>query len=230
MMVNKKDEKIFVLIPGGWHGGWAFDSIQERLEKMGHKLFPLTLPGLEDSAPDQNKIINLDTHIQFVVDMLIDQGLNNVILCGHSYGGLVITGVADRLSERINALVYIDAYIPENGDSCWKLTSDIYRDLFIAGCSDDGFTVAVPAGTDSRRVPHPMATFLQSLRLNGNYKQIGNRVFIYACGWEATPFKKQFEALKHNPEWHIETINCGHNIMREAPDRLISILHEVSIK
>lgn len=226
--MNKKDKKIYVLIPGGWHGGWCFDPIKEKLEKKGHIVLPLTLPGLDNDPLDQNSIINLDTHIQFVVDQIMDQGLNNVILCAHSYGGLVITGVADQLPEKIDTLVYIDAYIPENGDSCWTLTSDIYRALFIAGVSKDGFTVAVPPGTDNRRVAHPMATFMQSLHLNGNYKQVSSRIFIYASGWEATPFKKQFNALKDNPEWHIKTIHCGHNIMKEAPDQLATMLHEVA--
>jgi len=226
--MNKKAEKVYVLIPGGWHGSWSFDPIKETLEKMGHKLLALTLPGLEKAATKPDKIINLDTHIQYVEDQIISKSLKNIILCGHSYGGLVITGVADKLPERIESLVYIDAYIPENSDSCWKLTSDVYRDLFVTGVSHDGFSVAVPAGTDNRRVPHPMATFMQGLHLNGNYKQIRNRVFIYASGWEATPFKRQFEALKNNPEWRIETINCGHNIMKEAPERLTAILHEAS--
>jgi len=226
--MNKKTEQIFVMIPGGWHGGWAFDSIKERLEKLGHKLLALTLPGLESDTSNQKKQINLDTHIQYVVDLLTAQDLHNVILCGHSYGGLVITGVADKIPEKIHSLVYIDAYIPENGDSCWKLTSDIYRDLFVQGVGHDGFTVAVPTGTETRRMPHPMATFLQSIRLNGDYKQICNRTLIYASGWEATPFKNQYEARKSSPDWHIEIINCGHNIMKEAPERLTTILHELA--
>ena len=226
--MNQETKKTYVMIPGGWHGGWSFDPIKESLEQTGLPFIPLTLPGLENPTPVQRQIINLDTHIQFVVDQIMAQNLSQVILCAHSYGGLVITGVADQIPERIHSLVYIDAYIPENGDSCWKLTSDIYRELFIAGVSHDGHTVAVPSGTDNRRVPHPMATFMQALRLTGKYKQIRNRTFIYASGWEATPFRKQFEALSTNPEWHIETIHCGHNVMKEAPEKLAAILQEAS--
>lgn len=226
--MKKRAEKKIVMIPGGWHGGWAFDPIKERLEKMGHQLLALTLPGLESDPFNPKEPINLDTHIQFVVDQLIELDLYNVILCGHSYGGLVITGVADKVPEKIHSLVYIDAYIPENGDSCWKLTSDIYRDLFVAGASQDGFTVAVPSGTENRRVPQPLATFMQSLQLNGHYKQICHRTLIYASGWAATPFKNQYETRKNSPDWHVETINCGHNIMKEAPDSLTAILHALA--
>jgi pimeloyl-ACP methyl ester carboxylesterase len=217
-------ESIYVFIPGGWHGGWAFDSVTEKLTKDGNKSVSLTLPGLEDQPNISNQTINLDTHIQFVVDFFIQEDITNVILCGHSYAGLVITGVADQIPERIRTLVYIDAYIPKNGDSCWSLTSDAYRELFVTGASNDGYTVAVPPGTDNRRRPQPLATFMQSLRLTGNYQQIPNRIFIYLTGWEGTPFAKQFETLKNSPDWHIETVHCRHNIMREDPDTLVEIL------
>jgi pimeloyl-ACP methyl ester carboxylesterase len=188
------------------------------------KCFSLTLPGLEMEPGEQNRMINLDTHIQFVFDFLIQENLTDIILCGHSYGGMVITGVADRIPERINALVYIDAYIPQNGDSCFSLTSDEYRQLFVTGACKDGYTVAVPPGLDDRRRPHPLATFMQCLHLNGNYKRIHNCTFIYLSGWDRTPFTHQDENLKNSQNWHIETINCAHNVMKERPDRLTEIL------
>lgn len=219
-----KSESIYVFIPGGWHGGWAFDSIREKLTQHGNKSLSLTLPGLEDQPDIRNQTINLDTHIQFVVDFFVNEDITNVILCGHSYAGLVITGVADQIPERIHTLVYIDAYIPKNGDSCWSLTSDVYRALFVSGANNDGYTVAVPPGAENRRRPQPLATFMQSLRLTGNYQQIPNRTFIYLTAWEGTPFTKQFETLKNSPDWQIETVHCGHNIMREDPDALVEIL------
>jgi pimeloyl-ACP methyl ester carboxylesterase len=221
-------KKTYIMVPGGWHGGWSFDPIKDRLIKTGHDFVALTLPGLEHPTLPHKKIINLDTHIRYVVDQLVEQNFSQVVLCAHSYGGLVTTGVADQIPEKIHSLVYIDAYIPENGDSCWKLTSEVYRDLFIEGVAHDGYTVAVPPGTEKRRVPHPVATFMQALHLTGRYKQIRNRVFVYASGWAATPFKKQYESLKNNPEWHLETIHCGHNVMREAPEKLATILEKIA--
>jgi len=219
-----KNEKTYVFIPGGWHGGWAYDPITDKLGQQGRKSISLTLPGLEAQPEVQDKIINLDTHIQFVTDILVAGNITNVILCGHSYAGLVITGVADKIPERICALVYIDAYIPKNGDSCWSLTSEVYRQRFVSGAGNDGFTVAVPPGSDDRRRPHPLATFMQSLRLNGNYEQILNRTFIYLSGWEPSPFVQQYEHLKNAQDWHVETIDCGHNVMRECPDKLVDVL------
>ncbi len=225
-----KTEKTYVFIPGGWHGGWAFDPITKRLRELKKKCYSLTLPGLELESIEQNRIINLTTHVQFVTDFLLQENISNVILCGHSYAGMVITGVADRVPERIYALVYIDAYVPKNGDSCWSLTSEVYRQSFVTGAANDGFTVADRQGVDNRRRPHPLATFMQSLQLNGNYERILNRTFIYLSGWEATPFTKQYECLKDSPSWHVETINCRHNVMKERPDRLTEILYKLEDK
>ncbi len=182
------------------------------------------MPGLEIEPVTQNEIINLDTHIQYVIDFISEEKVDNIILCGHSYAGMVITGVADRIPESIDSLVYIDAYVPENGDSCWTLTSDRYRLLFASGASEDGFSVAVPQGSENRRRPHPLATFMQGLKLNGNHQRVRNRVFIYMSEWEQTPFKQQYEKLKKSKNWHVETVHCGHNIMKENPDKLIEIL------
>jgi len=214
----------YVFIPGGWHGGWVYDPIIENLERFGEKCFSLTLPGLEITPVIPNKPINLDTHIQYVVDFVLKENITEIILCGHSYAGLVITGVADQIPERISALVYIDAYIPKNGDSCWSLTSDAYRQRFATGASRDGFTVADRPGVDDRRRPQPLATFMQGLKLNGNYKRILNRTFIFLSNWEDSPFVKQYEHLKNSPDWHVEIVHCGHNIMKEAPEKLTDIL------
>ncbi|WCT12514.1 alpha/beta fold hydrolase [Mucilaginibacter jinjuensis] len=221
-----KNEKTYVFIPGGWHGGWVYDPITENLERLGKKCMALTLPGLEQTAIP-NRIINLDTHIQFVVDFILKENLSDVILCGHSYAGLVITGVADKIAERIHALVYIDAYIPKNGDSCWSLTSEVYRQRFVAGAANDGFTVADRPGSDDRRRPHPLASFMQSLKLTGNYERIPNRTFIYLSDWDDSPFVKQYEDLKDSPDWHVETIHCAHNVMKERPDELVDILYKL---
>lgn len=220
----ERTKKTYLFIPGGWHGAWVFDPITTRMKSYEKDCFSLTLPGLEQKTVRQHKIINLTTHIQFVIDFIIEKKLTNVILCGHSYAGMVITGVADIIPENIFGLVYIDAYIPKDGDSCWKLTSDQYRELFAAGAAADGFNVVSRPGSDSRRRPHPLATFMQSLRLIGNYKQIRNLTFIYLSGWENTPFRQPYELHKNSPEWRVEVIDCEHNVMEHRPDELTEIL------
>ncbi len=223
-------QKTYIFIPGGWHGGWVFDPILQKLERLNKKCIALTLPGLEPEQDNLNKIINLDTHIQFVIDIIIRENITDIILCGHSYAGMVMTGVADKIPEKIYGLIYIDAYIPENGDNCWSLTSEAYRNVFATGAGKDGYTVEVPPGTENRRRPHPLATFMQKVNLTGNHEKIQNRAFIYLTGWEGTPFTKQYERFKNSKDWHVETIHAVHNVMRERPEELTEVLCKLENK
>jgi pimeloyl-ACP methyl ester carboxylesterase len=213
---------VYVLIPGGWKGGWAFDPVTERLRDAGHEAHAVTLAGLGE--PGSASASNLDTHIEQVVNLLRSDDLTDVQLCGHSYGGMVIAGVADRVPERIARLVHIDAYVPDDGDSCWSLTSDYFRQLFVAGAAADGRTVAVPPGMDPRARPHPVASFLQAVRLAGNYLQVPRRTLVHLTGWPETPFNAQYERLRADPDWEVITIDCGHNVMAERPDELSAAL------
>ena len=113
-----------VLVPGGWSGGWAFASIARELRARGHEVFTPTLTGLGERSHLMCAHPNLDTHIDDVANVLLFERLSGVILCAHSYAGMVISGVADRLPERIAALVYADAFVPEDGQSWWDLAGD----------------------------------------------------------------------------------------------------------
>src|SRR6185369_6093542 len=121
----------FILIPGGWQGGWAFEKVANLLIAHGHNAQPLTLAGLGDvPAPSAN----LALHISEAVSA-IRAHHDELILVGHSYGGMVVSGAADVEHANIRALVYSDAYVPESGDSVWSLKSSRFRDAFIAGAA-----------------------------------------------------------------------------------------------
>jgi len=143
----------FVLVPGGWHGGWAFEAVGKRLASEGHAVRALTLSGLGDEPAHG---VNLERHVDEVARALHEDE-TPAVLVGHSYAGMVITGAADRLPSRVGALVYADAYVPEHGDSVWSLTSQAYRDRFIAGVAADGLNCAAPGHLDPRCRAHPMA-------------------------------------------------------------------------
>ena len=144
-------------------------------------------------------------------------------MCGHSYAGLVIAGVADRVGDRLAHLVFIDAYVPADGDSCWSLTSDTFRELFIAGSRGDGRWVAVPEGLDPRARPHPLPSFLQSVRLRGKAKSI-SRTYISGGPWPGSPFVALTERLRADPGWRVHDIPVGHNIARRDPHGLAAVL------
>lgn len=210
----------FVLIPGGWQGGWVYEKVAELLAAHGHKALPVTLSGLGDApAPTAN----LDSHIDELVDVVRAQR-GDVILVGQSYGGMVVSGAADAVSSQIRALVYVDAYVPDDGDSLWSLTTPRFRDVFIAGATADGLTCAPPAHLDPRCRPHPIGTFLQAITLSGRWRKVPRKTFIGAFGWEGSPFRDLHERLSRDPEWSTFAFDCGHNVARLNPEALVEVL------
>ncbi|MGJ4944973.1 alpha/beta fold hydrolase [Bradyrhizobium sp. HKCCYLS1011] len=216
----------FVLIPGGWRGGWWYEPLAARLKQAGHVAHALTLSGLEET-PARAACINLETHIADVLKLLSVEDLSEVILCAHSYGGMVASGVADRAPERLAALVYLDAFAPENGQAWWDLAGDDYRRLVIAQAGHDGLTVLPRDGVDPRCRPHPLGAFVQSLRLTRSPPQLA-RVFVYATGWSATPFTAQYERLRTDPAWTVRTIACAHDLVHHALDETVQVLIDVT--
>jgi pimeloyl-ACP methyl ester carboxylesterase len=212
----------FVLIPGGWHGGWMYAALAARLRGAGHDAYPVTLSGLDDDASTPANI-NLDTHIADVLELLAVEDLSEVILCAHSYGGMVATGIAGRAPERLAALIYLDAFAPEDGESWWDLAGDNYRARVIAGARHDGVTVRPRDGADPRCRPHPLGSFLQSLRLARPMPEL-RRIFVYASAWSETPFTAQYQRLRTDPAWTVHVVASAHNLVRYAPDETFDIL------
>jgi pimeloyl-ACP methyl ester carboxylesterase len=215
----------FVLVPGGWHGGWAFDAVARPLTEAGHEVAALTLAGMDgvDAAG-----VNLERHIADAV-AAIDATDMPVVLVGHSYAGMVIAGAADRAPSRVAALAFVDAYVPDDGDSVWSLTSQRYRDVFIAGAAANGLSCAAPSHLDARCRPHPLATFIQAIRLTGAWRAVGTKVHVAATGWEASPFVATHERLRADPGWRTYRLDCAHDVPRLAPAALADILLDLAI-
>jgi pimeloyl-ACP methyl ester carboxylesterase len=213
----------YLLVPGGWHGGWAFDEVARALRGAGHEVVALTLTGMDGvDAPG----VNLESHIADVAAAIEAAG-TAVVLAGHSYGGMVIAGAADRVPSRVAALVFVDAYVPDDGDSVWSLTSQRYRDVFIAGAAADGLTCAPPSHLDARCRPHPLATFVQRIRLTGAWRAVATKVHVAATGWEGSPFAATHERLRADPAWRTHRIDCAHDVPRLAPAALAGIFLEL---
>ena len=210
----------FVLIPGGWQGGWIYQEVADSLIAHGHNAVPVTLSGLGDTpAPPAN----LDTHIGEAIDILKAQR-GDVVLVGQSYGGMIVSGAADADPSRIAALVYVDAYVPDSGDSVWSLTTPRFRDLFVAGATADGLNCAPPPTLDPRCRPQSMATFLQSITLSGRWRDVPRKTYVGAHGWEGSPFRDLYERLRAEPAWATVALECGHNVARLKPEALTDIL------
>ena len=210
----------FILIPGGWQGGWAFEKVADLLVARGHNAEPLTLAGLGDvPAPSANLALHISEAVR-----AMRAHRDPVVLVGHSYGGMVVSGAADAEPARVRALVYSDAYVPESGDSVWSLTSDRFRDAFIAGVAADGLTCAPPPNLDARCRPHPIGTLLQAIDLAGRWREVPRKTFVGAHGWEGSPFLELYRRLSADPEWTTYAFDCGHNIPRLKPEAFVEIL------
>src|SRR5262249_15229204 len=112
---REREMATFVLVHGAWHGGWRWRDVAARLRRAGHDVYAPSLTGLGERAHLARPGIALDDHVQDVVALLQMEALSEVVLVGHSYGGMVVTGAADREAARIRRLVYLDAFVPESG-------------------------------------------------------------------------------------------------------------------
>lgn len=212
----------YLLVPGACHGGWWFEPLATALREHGHRAYSITLTGLGDD--DDPAGANLDTHIDDVLTVLREERLEEVVLVGHSYSGMVLSGVADRLPERVSALFYIDAFVPADGESAWDQVNEWLRGWYIDGSASTGHSLEPLPFFDSRTRAHPLASLLQRIRLTGALDQVPRKEFVYLSAFEQTPFAAQFERLRRDPAWTVHEWPVGHNVMDEAGDDLLTLL------
>jgi pimeloyl-ACP methyl ester carboxylesterase len=172
--------------------------------------------------------INLTTHIDDLVSLIELEQLEDIVLCGHSYGGMVIAGAADRLAGRVRTLLFLDAMVPNNGDSVWSTWGHPMRDHFIQG-STDGLLTPQPPGTDARARPHPLATFLQPIQLSDNAYAAKNKVYAWCNGQPGSPFEAIHDRVAADEAWLTHKLACGHDIMNEAPELALKLLLETAV-
>lgn len=203
------------LLPGACHGGWWYDPLIRMLDQDGHELLPITLAGLEDE-PRLDQLITLTTHIDQVAAAVPTSG--DVVLVGHSYAGTVITGVADRLPERVAALVDLDAFLPEDGDSCWSMTNDEQRDWYVQACATTGYGVDPLPFFDERARPHPVATLLQALPLTGAWHTVPVKHYV-AAQWPAeSPMALSTRRASADSGFLVHHWDTRHNVLADGPD------------
>src|ERR1700704_1085203 len=128
----------YVLVHGAWHGSWCWKRVRKALQAQGHEVFTPTLTGVGERSHLLSLQINLETHVNDVVSLIQWEELSDVVLCGHSYGGCVISGVADKMPSRLRALVYLDAFVLENGESLHDTLPPGQRDQQLEAAERDG--------------------------------------------------------------------------------------------
>jgi pimeloyl-ACP methyl ester carboxylesterase len=230
-----------VLVHGAWHGGWCWRRVSDRLAAKGHRVFCPTLTGLGERAHLLSREVNLTTHIQDVVALLESEELTDVVLCGHSYGGIVITGAAARAKARLRQLVYLDSAIVEEG-ATWAsigLPEVVAERRKSAQESSGGVSLPVPDAkvfglrdakdiewVQRRMTPQPFGGYEQAMRWGC---PVGNglpKVYV-DCTDPAyaglAPVKSRYRG---KPEWPFRELKTGHDAMVSAPEETAALLLE----
>lgn len=230
----------FILVHGAWHGSWCWQRVRRGLQARGHEVFTPTLTGLAERSHLLAPEVTLETHILDIVNLIRWEELTDLVLCGHSYGGCVISGVADRVPNRIRALVYVDAFLLEDGENLLQHLSDMQGHQFHEGAKTVGEGWKVPPipavvfnvnaadreWMDRQCTMQPIETFQQRLHFTGGIEKIKNATFILATGFTAgSPFPPFYEKAKAKG-WKTRTVPCGHDVMLDLPEELIRILIE----
>jgi pimeloyl-ACP methyl ester carboxylesterase len=232
--------RTFVLVHGAWHGGWCWRRVSDLLEKRGHKVFSPTMTGLGERSHLMDAKINLATHVTDIVNVIKWEGLKDIVLVGHSYGGVIISGVADQMHDVLGSIVFLDAFIPEEGDSLAARASQPVREA-IAALVEKGETTMKPvpaavfrvnendrAWVDGKCTPHPVATLTEKITVAGGRDRVAKKTYIRAKGYPSVPFDAAQEKAKASAGWRVYEMPCGHDAMVDMPDRLTEILLEAA--
>jgi pimeloyl-ACP methyl ester carboxylesterase len=226
----------FVLVHGAWHGGWCWRRVADRLRRAGHAVLTPTLSGLGERSHLLQSGIDLATHVADIVNVMQWERLADVVLCGHSYGGFVISGVAEVIPDAIRAIVFLDAFLPENGDTILKLTGPAVRDAIRAALQRGelavpprpaeafGVNAADRQWVDSLCVPQPIGTFTSPIALSGARERIARKTYIRAKAYDNPAFDRALSVAQSDPSWRCYEIACGHDVMVDRPDRLSELL------
>jgi pimeloyl-ACP methyl ester carboxylesterase len=230
----------FVLIHGAWHGGWCWKKLTPLLRAAGHEVYTPTLSGLADRAHLLSPQIGLNTHIADITALLEYEDLHNVILVGHSYGGMVITGVAEVAAPRLAHLVFLDAFVPQDGQSLFDTIPDHGAAMkTIAEEAGNGWNVPLENATfgvtdeaditwlSTRITAQPLRTFEEPVHLNDPAALTLPRSYVLCRKEGASLFYPFAEQVQRDDGWGYYELTACHDAMITVPEELANVLLEV---
>jgi pimeloyl-ACP methyl ester carboxylesterase len=225
----------FVLVHGAWHGAWCWRRVARLLARDGHEVVTPTLTGLAERSHLLTPDIGLDTHVLDVVNEMKWRELTDVVLVGHSYAGLVISGVAEAMEKSIASFVLLDAFFPESEQALVDLAPPPVRDAFLEAERDGAVTIAPRsaamfkvnerdrAWVDAQCTPQPVKCGLQKMALTGARERIARKSYIRATAYPNVAFDPALAKARARG-WRTYEVDCGHDVMIDAPERLAEIL------
>jgi pimeloyl-ACP methyl ester carboxylesterase len=229
--------RTFLVCHGAWSAGWAWKKMHPLMLAAGHRLVTPSYTGLGERAHLANPAIDLETHIADILNVIKYEDLRDIVLVGHSYGGMVATGVADRARDRVAQLIYLDAFVPKDGQSLFDLNEAGRAHMRALAQAGDGWRAPpnpTPPDTPladqqwltARRVDMPIKCFETRLKLSGEPSM--PRSYIYATRiTPADTFGPFARRAKSEPGWRYHEIDASHSPNVTAPDALMALLESI---
>lgn len=234
----------FVLVHAAWGGGWEWRRVARVLQRHDHEVFTPTLTGLGERSHLATPGIGPETHIQDVLHVLSYENLTDVIISGHSYGGMVITGVIDRVPERTPHAVYMDGVVPRNGEAMTDLfDKETMETLFFAPARElgDGWRFPFPFGPDHldmtaddaawyypRLVPQPLPPFQQPISLTGRWRSVPAFTYIHCVGNALEDIRGPFIRRAQDAGWRYQEIRAASDAEVTDPERIATLLEDAA--
>jgi pimeloyl-ACP methyl ester carboxylesterase len=226
----------FVLVHGAWSGGWEWRSVATLLQAAGHTAYTPTLTGLGERVHLATPSVDLDTHIADVVNVLYYERLHNVTLVGHSYGGAVVTGVAERVPERLAQIIYVDAFVLEDGQAIASLIPPTLMSQVQQGVAALGDGWRVPHfPPDEQHTAHPLKTWTQPIHLTQPTVSRAPCTYLHCSeherdlGESAVPLTQTAARIKADARWRYREMAAGHVPMRDLPHELTQVLIDLLV-
>ncbi len=233
----------YLLVHGAFHGGWCWKRVAQTLRIAGQEVFTPTLTGLGEREHLISPEIGLDTHIQDISELLEFEDLNDVILVGHSYGGMVITGVAEKYPERVAQLVYLDAFVAGDGQALIDFFPPDMAANFKERTSLEGGGYMLPpsppelfgvtkaedlAWVKPRLVPQPFKTYLDPIKISNAASAKIPHIYIY-CKHPRSLLEQFVERILTDKSWRYFEITAGHDAMIVEPEQVSNLLLKLAL-
>ncbi len=230
----------FVLVHGAWHGGWCWAQVAARIEASGHRVCNPTLAGLSERSDELTTDTGLRDHVDEVEALIKDEGLRDVVLILHSYAGMIGRALESRCPERIAAVVYVEAVVPETGEALLDIIPPVAREKFLGSAMEDGegwripppdpaqFFIedpAVVALLSRRLTDQPLKAFTEKSEAVGS-GFISKRLYLFASDRAPQPYQNFIERFSRDDRWQVKSLTGGHEMMLTNPEGLVGELLE----
>lgn len=240
-MQSATDGRAFVLVHGAGHGGWMWKRVRDQLHAKGHRVFTPTLTGLGERSHLMSGDITLQTHIDDVVNVFEWEDLTDAVLVGHSYAGWVVTGAMEHLEDRVSGIVYLDAFLPDDGQRGMDFLNEQQTAAFEEARAKGEVSRPGPtskalriqseedaAWVDSKITQQPIGVSLQALDLSGARDRVAKKLYVRAPLFPQPRFDAALERCQADDSWKtIVMDSCGHDPMIDDPDAVVALLEDM---